>query len=247
MDSQRSPAQDESIPPQELNAFQDYVRHYPRGRVIIVEGERDNLGLFLLRQGQVAVYKRTGTRRELLATIKAINFFGEMAVVDDGPRSATVEADSDEVTAYSFPRPRLSALLTNSTWGAMLVTRLASDLREKNELLAECRSDAEQKSAGQAELLRRDERLTSGIIEIASVMTGLQACVAQDAVVNGREWTYLRGVEEVLRRIIRARLPELADSLISAGPMLWERLYQEKILPDDMYQCAIKYSGLAYK
>ncbi len=62
------------------------------GEVIVPEGAPGK-ELFLVVEGEVAVYKDHGTPRAVqLNTLGAGSYFGEMAVLDNAPRSATVVA-----------------------------------------------------------------------------------------------------------------------------------------------------------
>jgi nucleotide-binding universal stress UspA family protein len=68
------------------------IRTYHRGEVIVREGEMAT-GCFILASGRVEVLKGAdGQHPTVLATLGAGDFFGEMAVIDDHPRSATVRA-----------------------------------------------------------------------------------------------------------------------------------------------------------
>jgi len=62
-------------------------RSYEPGSVIVKEGD-PGLGFFLITQGRVAVSHRDHTIRELGPG----EFFGEMALMEERPRSATVTA-----------------------------------------------------------------------------------------------------------------------------------------------------------
>ena len=63
---------------------------YLADEVVCREGEPGD-ALFLLLEGQVAAYKNYGTEREIrLSTMSAVTSFGEMAILDDEPRSATI-------------------------------------------------------------------------------------------------------------------------------------------------------------
>ncbi|MGB9724574.1 MAG: cyclic nucleotide-binding domain-containing protein [Chloroflexia bacterium] len=67
-------------------------RSYPRHEVVVREGETDR-SLFIIAWGQAAVVQGYGTEQEQALTILAAgDFFGEMALVLQQPRSATVWA-----------------------------------------------------------------------------------------------------------------------------------------------------------
>lgn len=67
-------------------------REYPQGAVILRGGEAGD-SMFLLRSGSVQVtLGGAGEPRFSLATIQAGEIFGEMAVLERRPRSATVLA-----------------------------------------------------------------------------------------------------------------------------------------------------------
>ncbi|MEB2344305.1 MAG: cyclic nucleotide-binding domain-containing protein [Deltaproteobacteria bacterium] len=68
---------------------------YLKGEVIVREGEPGD-ELYLLVEGAVDVVKQAGTaREERVNALGAGSYFGEMAVFDGAPRSATVVAASD--------------------------------------------------------------------------------------------------------------------------------------------------------
>ena len=67
-------------------------RDFQPGEVIVKEGDAGG-ELFLLLEGVVDVFQgREGGAREKLGEIVAVDYFGEMAVLDDQPRSATIVA-----------------------------------------------------------------------------------------------------------------------------------------------------------
>jgi CRP/FNR family transcriptional regulator, cyclic AMP receptor protein len=63
------------------------------GRTIVSEGET-GVGFHLILNGKAKVT----VNGRLRATLGAGDYFGEMAIIDRGPRSATVTADSDVTT-----------------------------------------------------------------------------------------------------------------------------------------------------
>lgn len=68
------------------------VREFDQGELIIKEGERDNR-LFIVINGRVEAIKRLGQRDEkILGAFGPRAYFGEMAMIDDLERSASVVA-----------------------------------------------------------------------------------------------------------------------------------------------------------
>lgn len=67
------------------------TKHFPAGQVIFSEGDTDNNCFYILEQGQVKI----ANRKRLLETIQPGGFFGEMALVNNKPRSATATATTD--------------------------------------------------------------------------------------------------------------------------------------------------------
>ena len=63
----------------------------PAGELVLREGEPGN-SLYIVLDGNLEVTKRHGGQDVLLAVYKPGQFFGEMALLEQGPRSASVRA-----------------------------------------------------------------------------------------------------------------------------------------------------------
>ena len=99
-------------------------RHYAKGETVIMEGS-GGAAFFLIESGEVSVSVK-GTER---ATLGPGDYFGELALIDGGPRSATVVASTDLVcyglTFWEF-RPLVEA---NGAIAWKLLEALAKRLR----------------------------------------------------------------------------------------------------------------------
>ena len=75
--------------------FQKYGRNYAAGEKIFAEGEI-GAEMFIIQTGKVRISKRSTDTEKTLVVLEDGDFFGEMAVIDKGPRSASATA-VDEV------------------------------------------------------------------------------------------------------------------------------------------------------
>ncbi len=85
-----SPLDDQQIT---LLAPMAHEKLYAKGEAIIFEDDDSHQGFFLIVQGEVKVVLTSLDGKEtILASLKEGEFFGEMALLDGEPRSATVRA-----------------------------------------------------------------------------------------------------------------------------------------------------------
>jgi len=83
------------------------VRSYGGGEELFREGDAAD-GVYLLRRGSVTISRTLGGREVVLSYLSAGNYFGEMALLSDAPRMATVKAtvatDALVLDAEAFKR-----------------------------------------------------------------------------------------------------------------------------------------------
>ncbi|GCF09160.1 cyclic nucleotide-binding domain-containing protein [Dictyobacter arantiisoli] len=112
-------------------------RSYKAGSTIIAQGD-SGVGLYIITAGNVHVTRQTaGHEEEDLGTLGAGNVLGEMALLDDLPRSATVSA-VDDVTALLLPVWEFRSFLRDHTDVALkLLVVLSRRLRKAESQHAE--------------------------------------------------------------------------------------------------------------
>jgi CRP-like cAMP-binding protein len=71
--------------------FEKYGRVFSAGQRIFSEGEI-GAEMFIIQSGKVRISKQSGNEETTLVVLDDGDFFGEMAVIDKGPRSATATA-----------------------------------------------------------------------------------------------------------------------------------------------------------
>jgi len=108
-------------------------RRFPKHRTIVEEGAPGDY-MYIICEGRVKVTKLSGDGREkILELLEGGDFFGEMSLLDDAPRSASVEALSD-VRVLALARNDFLELLKKSTNLAFAVVQeLTRRLRQIDE------------------------------------------------------------------------------------------------------------------
>lgn len=104
-------------------------RQYPRGTVVFREGDTGR-ELFIIARGTASVkLGLAGRDRERrLATFAAGAVFGELALLDAGPRSASVEADEDLVCYVLSEASFADLVREHHTVAIKLLASLAREL-----------------------------------------------------------------------------------------------------------------------
>jgi CRP/FNR family transcriptional regulator, cyclic AMP receptor protein len=133
----------ENLYPAELTLLSELiaVRDYPAGEVIFREDDPGD-SLYVIAAGEVEIVRKSATKEEMaIVTLKAPHFFGEMALIDKEPRSATVRARSD-AQLLQLTNENLHIFAKNYrngfTWVVVNIARvLSSRLRDVNQRLAD--------------------------------------------------------------------------------------------------------------
>ncbi|HEX9297039.1 MAG TPA: serine/threonine-protein kinase [Polyangiaceae bacterium] len=113
---------------QDVRGFLRGGLHLPRrtfdtGSIIIREGDAGDAA-YMIVSGRCRAFRTVGDRQETLATMTAGDVFGEMALLLDEPRAATVEA-LENVTVLVLDKHTLDEGLGIGGWTGSLVRALA--------------------------------------------------------------------------------------------------------------------------
>lgn len=76
------------------NPFAKFLTHFKAGHVLFHEGDEGE-EMYIVQTGRVAIKKKVKDGETVLATMEKGDFFGEMAVLERLPRSATAEVQED--------------------------------------------------------------------------------------------------------------------------------------------------------
>lgn len=109
--------------------FREFAEHFiikkfSKGDVICLEGDPGDF-FYIVKSGKVKITKGKEGAEKTLAIIKEGDFFGEMALVTDEPRSATVTA-VEAVEAIALSKADFDKFLEKSPQIALSVTKVIS-------------------------------------------------------------------------------------------------------------------------
>jgi len=111
-------------------------RTYPRHAHILRAGEKAD-ALYIILAGRAKVVIDDGEGREVtLSIIGATDFFGEMSLIDDKPRSASVEAVERCEVLYMSKAAFMTCLQDNFELAMLILRAVVSRLREADRKIA---------------------------------------------------------------------------------------------------------------
>jgi len=117
--------------PQEPSAARIYGRDFPAGAVVFEEGDPGSR-MYVIVSGSVRIEKRVGSRNLTLAVLGAGEAFGEMALLEDAPRSAAAIVEEPS-RILEIDEDAFEDLVRNNGEVALrLLRRLSARLRESN-------------------------------------------------------------------------------------------------------------------
>ncbi len=143
--------------------------HYKKGDKIINEGVMGD-SLYIIIKGEVEVLKGEGEKSERVATLKPFDFFGEMSLLENKPRSASIisaidstllRLSKDDFSALVSAYPKISFEIMKTLSARIRETdmKLIADLTRKNTELKKAYSDLK---SVQDELIKAERLSTIG-------------------------------------------------------------------------------------
>ena len=106
----------------DLPAFERFAKTYEPGQVIISEFEPGD-AFYLIQTGTVQLIKCVNGTKKNLDILKMGEFFGEMAILDNSPRSATCMAKT-RVKCLEFSKENFEVLMTGNPQLALNLLKL---------------------------------------------------------------------------------------------------------------------------
>ncbi len=112
--------------------FQRFGREFPKGAVLCREGEPGH-DMFVIQTGRVTISKSVGDIEKVLTTLGPGEFFGEMSILNNKPRSATATCAEASKVLVIDGRTFEAMIRGNAEIALRLIKKLADRLQETNE------------------------------------------------------------------------------------------------------------------
>ncbi len=120
--------------------LQKVTRLFRHAEVIFEEGSYGE-EMFIVHSGAVKLVKKTPEWEMVVATLSPGEFFGEMALVDDAPRSVSAVAQGDRTRILTLDRDKFLFLVSHQPAFALTIMHiLCQRLRDMNEKLSRVES-----------------------------------------------------------------------------------------------------------
>jgi len=112
--------------------FQRFGREFKRGEVLFREGEPGR-EMYVVQSGKVNITKTVRGNEKILATLGAGEFFGEMSILNNQPRSAGAVVHDDAKLLVLDPRTFEAMIRGNVEIAVRLIKKLSDRLQEADE------------------------------------------------------------------------------------------------------------------
>ena len=138
------PEQENQVNSQLFNTTIRFISTYNEGDVVFQEGSRGR-EMYVIYSGQVRISKKDPTGHDtVLSVLGPGEIFGEMALIDQGQRSATITAIEDSTKLVVLDRTWFIYLLRHEPEFALIVMKtLCQRIREKNVQYAQLLEDTQ--------------------------------------------------------------------------------------------------------
>lgn len=113
-----------------MNTFERFAKQFPQGTMIFSEYEPGNT-FYLIQSGRVRITKIVGEFEKAIDILKPGELFGEMAILEEAPRSASAIA-LDDCILLEFNKENFEILMSGNPQIALTLLRtLVKRLRDQ--------------------------------------------------------------------------------------------------------------------
>jgi CRP-like cAMP-binding protein len=174
--------------------FEKYGQFVKAGREIFKEGEPGDM-MYIIQNGRIKITKHIGNADKILMVLQKGDFFGEMAIINQAPRTATATA-VDDCDLLCFNRQGFTSMISkNSNIAMNIIEKLCVRLEKAdNQIRDLAKRDIKSLVISALDDLRKASKSTA---------TGT-SLVYKDALTNISEQvgSSVKEVEDEIQRLI---------------------------------------------
>ncbi len=121
-----------TLPESELNYLLQgaTIKRYKAGDILFHQGDKAD-GLYLIRRGSVMISRMAGGKEDVMSYVVTGNYFGEMALISDKPRSTTARAASATEVVLLKASVAIAVLERNSDLRDLFAERYRENAHEE--------------------------------------------------------------------------------------------------------------------
>ena len=112
--------------------FQRFGRTYPKGTVLFREGEKGE-EMYVIQGGKVQISMKVRGVEKILSVLQPGEFFGEMAILNSKPRSATAVVAEDAKLLVIDSKTFEAMVRGNAEISLRMIKKLAARLQEADD------------------------------------------------------------------------------------------------------------------
>ncbi|HET7293695.1 MAG TPA: cyclic nucleotide-binding domain-containing protein [Vicinamibacteria bacterium] len=150
----------------EKNPFAKFLTRFQAGTVLFHEGDEGD-DMYIVQSGRVAIKKKVKDGEAVLATMEKGDFFGEMAILERMPRSATAEVVEDGDLIVISSEVFGDMIKANPEIAVRMLRKYSIRLRETNKQLENVMASGGAAAAAAAEVIA--PKGTAGTVQAEAI------------------------------------------------------------------------------
>lgn len=183
--------------------YERFGKEFPTDHVLFTEGE-PGTEMFVIQSGKIRISKKVRDVEKTLVTIGPGEFFGEMSILNNKPRSATATVEDHAKLLVIDPKTFEAMVRGNVEIAVRLIKNLAARLQEADDQIEN--------------LLLKDHN--SRVVHFLAAVATKQGKQVEDGIavqiavkeLAGKVGIELEAGNEVLNKLIRAKLVRITEN-----------------------------------
>lgn len=186
--------------------FQKFGKKVPAGTILFKDGDTGNQ-MYVIQSGKVKITKKAGDVEKTLAILPPGEFFGEMAILNNEPRTATAEIAEECELLVIEQKTFESMIKGNSEIAIRMIKKLAERLKQADEQI-ENLMIKDNNSKVISTLAKLGENEGEQVEDGTKIKVTLKDLVMKTGLDQGK-------VQEIVNKVIKVRLITISqDSII---------------------------------